>query len=117
MAGTGAAQYMSEGHHPIYNPEKRLGEEIKGKEERSEENSEGEKEIFEKEAVCGDGICEGAETYENCPKDCCGENCKFVEDAPEGKDVGKKEVIESKKDKSLFEKIIDFFRKMLGKSI
>ena len=111
MEGTGAAKYISEGHHPIYNPEKRLGEEIKGQEEKAEENSEGEKEIFEKEAVCGDGICEGAETYESCPKDCCGENCEFVEDVTKGKDDSKKEGIEPEKDRSLFEKITDFFRR------
>ena len=64
VAGTGAAQYMSEGHHPIYNPEKRLGGGIGQREERAEENSEG-------EAVCGDTICVPAiETSENCPQDC-----------------------------------------------
>ncbi|MCL6088811.1 MAG: PQQ-binding-like beta-propeller repeat protein [Candidatus Marsarchaeota archaeon] len=26
-------------------------------------------------AVCGDGICEFPESRENCPNDCCGENC------------------------------------------
>ncbi len=115
VAGTGAAQYMSEGHHPIYNPEKHLEEKIEGKGGRVEENSEGEKEIFEKEAVCGDGICEGTETYESCPKDCCGEDCDFVEDVPKGKDAGKKEDIEPKKEKSLFEKIISFFKELFGK--
>lgn len=108
VAGTGATQYMSEGHHPTYNPEKRLGEEIGGKEEKAEETSEG-------EAVCGDGICEGTETYERCPKDCCGEDCDLVKDAPKGKDAGKKEDIEQKKEKSLFERIINLFRGLFGK--
>jgi len=108
VAGTGAAQYMSEGHHPIYNPEKRLEEEIEGRDEKVEEKSEG-------EAVCGDSICEGAETYESCPSDCCGEDCDFVEDVSEGKDAGKKEVIKLKKENSLFENIINFFRRLFGK--
>ena len=108
VAGTGAAQYMSEGHHPIYNPEKRLEEEIRGKEKKTEENPEG-------EAVCGDGICEGAEAYESCPKDCCGEACNFVEDIPKGKDASKKEDTKPKKEKSLFEIITDFFKRLFGK--
>ena len=66
-------------------------------------------------AVCGDGICEGTEAYESCPKDCCGENCDFVEDVSEGKDAGKKEVIKLKKENSLFENIINFFRRLFGK--
>ena len=99
---------MSEGHHPIYNPEKRLEEEIEGRDEKVEEKSEG-------EAVCGDSICEGAETYESCPSDCCGEDCDFVEDVSEGKDAGKKEVIKLKKENSLFENIINFFRRLFGK--
>lgn len=115
VAGTGAVNYMSEGHHPIYNPEKRLEKEIEARDEKVEENPQGEKEIFEKEAVCGDGICEGTETYESCPNDCCGEDCEFAEDVPKRKDASKKEDIEPKKDKRLFEKIIDFFRRMFGK--
>ncbi len=116
VAGTGAAQYMSEGHHPIYNPEKRLEKEIEQNVEGVGKNSEVEKETFEKEAVCGDGICEGAETYENCPKDCCGENCDFVEDISEGKDASKKEDLKQdlgpKEEKSLFEKIINFLKRL-----
>ncbi len=107
-AGTGAAQYMSEGHNPIYNPEKRLEEKIEVKDKKAEENS-------EREAVCGDGICEGPETYGSCPKDCCGEDCDSAENVPEGKDAGKKEGIEPTKEKSSFEKIIDFFRRLFGK--
>ncbi len=107
VAGTGAAQYMSEGHHAIYNPEKRLDEEIRGKEE-AEENSKG-------EVVCGDGICEGTETYESCPKDCCGENCDFVGDVSERKNVIEKEDIEPKKEKNLFEKILGFFKELFVK--
>ena len=108
VAGTGAAQYMSEGHNPIYNPEKRLDEGIEGNDEKVEENSEG-------EAVCGDGICEGTEAYESCPKDCCGENCDFVEDVPEGNDTSKNEGLEQKNEKSLFEKIINLFKVLFGK--
>ena len=115
VAGTGTTNYMSEGHHPIYNPEKRLGEEIEVRDEKVEENLNGEKEIFEKEAVCGDSICEGTETYESCQKDCCGESCDFVGDVPKGEDASKKEGIELKKEKSLFENIINFFRRMFGK--
>ncbi len=108
VAGTGATQYMSEGHHPIYNPEKRLEEKIGGKDEKAEENSEG-------EAVCGDGICEGTETYDSCPKDCCGEDCNLVEDVPERKDASNKEDTEPKKEMGLFEKIINFFKELFGK--
>ncbi len=104
VAGTGAAQYMSEGHHPVYNPEKRSEEAVERKEERSG-----------KEMVCGDGICEGTETYEGCPKDCCGENCDFVENVPERNDASKKEDIEQKKENGLFEKIINFFRRLFGR--
>ena len=125
VAGTGATSYMSEGHHPIYNPEKRIKEEIEGNGEGVGKNSEGEKETFEKEAICGDGICEGAETYERCPNDCCGEDCNLVEDISEGENDGKKgdtkqadikrEGIEPNEEKSLFEKIIGFFRGLFGK--
>ena len=108
VAGTGATNYMSEGHHPIYNPEKRLEEEVEGRNEKAEENSEG-------EAVCGDGICEGTETYGSCPKDCCGESCDFAENVSERKDIIKKGDTNQIKKEGLFGKIISFFRSLFGK--
>ncbi len=108
VAGTGAAQYMSEGHHSLYNPEKRLEEGSKERDEKAGQNSGG-------KAVCGDGICEGTETYGSCPEDCCGESCDSVVDVPVGKDAGKNESVEPKKEKSLFGKLIDFFSRLFGK--
>jgi len=109
VAGTGAAQYMSEGHHPIYNPEKGL------KEELSETAMETDAII--KETVCGDGICEGSETKENCYKDCCGENCDLNEELIEKKDrLNDKDKVDIKdseiQKKGFFEKIIDFLRRL-----
>jgi len=105
-AGTGAAQYMSEGHHPIYNPEKGLDKEIvKGTD------------AIIKEAICGDGICEGTESYESCQKDCCGENCDLNEKLIEKNDkLNDKDEIDTRNDEiqknGFFEKIIDFLRRL-----
>ncbi len=110
VAGTGAAQYMSEGHHTVYNPEKRLEEETKIKGESSG-----------KEAVCGDGVCEGPETKENCYKDCCGENCDINENVAEKNDKlqDKKEAVKpiekEIQEKGFFERVINFFKGLFGK--
>ncbi|MBI3051793.1 PQQ-binding-like beta-propeller repeat protein [Candidatus Woesearchaeota archaeon] len=121
VAGTGAANYMSEGHHPIFNPEKRLEIEGNGTGTGEKnwsgagENLGAETEISEKETTCGDGICEGTEAYESCPRDCCGENCESPEDVPEGKNDSKKEEVKPEKEKGLFGKIIGFFGRLFGR--
>ncbi|MBI2660864.1 PQQ-binding-like beta-propeller repeat protein [Candidatus Woesearchaeota archaeon] len=112
VAGTGAAQYMSEGHHPIYNPEKGLKEELS---ETAKETD-----AIIKETVCGDGICEGSETKENCYKDCCGENCDLNEELIEKNDrLNDKDKVDIRdieiQKKGFFEKIIDFLRRLFGK--
>ncbi|MBI2546387.1 hypothetical protein HYV81_04360 [Candidatus Woesearchaeota archaeon] len=109
VAGTGAAQYLSEGHHPIYNPEKGLKEEIAK-----------EADAIIKESICGDGMCEGSETKENCYKDCCGENCDLNEELIEKSDrLNDKDEIDNRdteiQKKGFFEKIIDFLRSLFGK--
>lgn len=112
VAGTGAANYMSEGHHPIYNPEKGLKEEIP-------KTAKGADAII-KETICGDGMCEGTESYDSCPKDCCGENCNTGKDIIEknGKLQDNKEAtkpIEKEiKEKGFFERMINFFRGLFG---
>lgn len=81
----------------------------------------------EKEAICGDDICGSpTETYENCPDDCCPpEGCgddvekmerKNIGDSGKG-ETGEENINEeSRKDqKSIFEGIIDFFRRLFGK--
>lgn len=71
---------------------------------------------FEGEAVCGDGICEGTETYESCPKDCCGENCDINENLIEknSESISKIEEVEpiekEVQEKGFFERVITFLR-------
>ena len=55
-----------------------------------------------KKAVCGDGICEVDERYENCPRDCKEEGAKEKIFGKEGK-------------KNIFQIIINFFRKLFVK--
>ncbi|MBI5871574.1 PQQ-binding-like beta-propeller repeat protein [archaeon] len=99
IAGTGASQYLSEGHHPIYNPERGLKEEIAK-----------ETDAVIKESMCGDGMCEGTESYENCPEDCC---------PPTGCEEGIKEKEKpaeaEKEEKSFFAAIIEFFKRLFGR--
>jgi len=107
VSGTGASQYLSEGHHPIYNPEKRLKKEIS--------KTDKETNTIIKETICGNGICEGVETYKSCPNDCCGEDCNFVEDFSEERNADKKESTKPEKEKDLFSIIIDFLRRLFIK--
>lgn len=100
-------------------------------------------ETGEKEAVCGDDRCAPpGETYENCPQDCCppagcedgfgdkesdkeeGEGQKGIicgnnicEDPEENKDTCPKDCLaaEEKENKSFFQYIIGFFRRLFGK--
>lgn len=76
VAGTGLREYMGEGAREekeftcteIIEPKENAG--------TAENGDYG----FDGKAVCGDGVCEGPETRENCYKDCCGENCDSGED-------------------------------------
>jgi len=125
VAGTGASQYLSEAH--AISPEEELagktplcGDTICEGSETSEScpqdctkpgNFEEIDEIVEEmkeETICGNDICEEPqENYENCPNDCCGEDCEDKDDF-EGK-------IEIKEEKTgLFQAIIEFFKHLFG---
>ena len=79
------------------------------------------------EKVCGDDMCTSPqETYENCPEDCCpptgciedfekrgGENIEDIDDVKVGEESINEE--NRKEQKSIFQSIIDFFRRLFGK--
>ncbi len=70
--------------------------------------------------VCGDGIClPSIENYENCPEDCCGENCDKEPELKERSVVKEEEKLitkEPEKEKEgLFEIIINFFKRLFGR--
>lgn len=110
LAGTGLREYGGEG---VGEEKEFICTEIIEPEENAE-TGENEDSNSEGEAVCGDGICEGPETDENCPKDCCGEDCdineNFVEKNSKVIDKeGEVEAIEKEvQERGFFEKIITF---------
>ncbi|MBI5123132.1 WD40 repeat domain-containing protein [Candidatus Roizmanbacteria bacterium] len=125
VAGTGLREYGGEGATEekeftcteIIEPPSM--EEMEGQVDRKTE------EDYKGRVVCGDGICiPNIENSENCPQDCCGENC----DEPKIKETKEKRIVKEsekliakeseklivkepeKEKRNLFQIIINFFR-------